>query len=295
MEIVLDISPKEVFTQRYHGKLDIISIGEWRKGIAIGYRKDPTSYHSVPCLINNNDKIIYEGYSCYDYVEGIYRTSKGYYVVTESRDFSAPGKDSKFMGTFLKCVISEDGTKKIFYSDFKNGHYKNDWFDSEDLDVFTPKEMGQSIVEYNNVFYRLDDFTRLFEIPKKFKIESIFEQGFCLLSVPEDNRDIIVTVKDKEIVEYFDVNNYDSLFKLIDKTGIYSLIELCKNDNLPTINILKKQREIIERQNKQEKSNRLRKIYCYSSYTFPRNYISKDLTTLEEFKNGIDLNKNEIT
>lgn len=290
-------SPKKEFKQQYGAvvdNLEIEYIGEWRKGIAIGYSKDPMSYRMVPHLISKDKKILYRGYACSDYVEEIYRTSKGYYVVNEYRDFSAPGKDSDYRGPVLKCFISEDGKERIHHSEIKYGYFKNNWYDSNNKEVFTPKEMGLGIVEHENIFYNLTDFTKLFEIPKKYKIESIFEYGLCLFSVPEDNRDFIVIVKNKEVVEYVVVNDLDHLTKLIEKTNDTSLIKFCTTESNPTINILRKQQEIIDNTQKAEKSNRLRKVKFYSDYYFPRHYISEVLITEKEFENGIVLSNDEL-
>ena len=176
---------KLVFTQKYEVQIDNLEIeyiSEWRKGIAIGYSKDNiSSYKYIPNLISKNNKILYHGYSCYDYVEEIYRTSKGYYLVYDYKDFSAPGKDPDYRGPFLKCIISENGEEIIRQYDIEkyqlNKHrvFKNNWYNSNDKDVFIPKEMGLGIVEYENSFYRLEDFKKLFEIPHKYKIESIFD------------------------------------------------------------------------------------------------------------------------
>lgn len=276
------------------GKRKIEYIGEWRKGIAIGYSKDSMCHEHVPNLINKNNELLYVGYACADYVEEIYRTSKGYYVVTEYRDMSAPGKDSDYRGPFLKCVISEDGSDIIHHSKMRYGHYKNDWYDSDDTAVFRPKEMGCGIIENEHSFYRLDDFKKLFEIPKTYKIESIFEHGYCLLSVPDDNRDFIVTVKAKEIIDYFDVNDAEKLFKLIDKTNDSSLIRLSSNEETPSIRAFKKQLKQIEEQKEKEKEERLNKVKLFSACTYPRHYISEQSVTIEEFMNGITISKEEL-
>lgn len=146
---------RKLFTQNYEvriDKLEINSIGEWRKGVAIAYSG------SIPNLINRDNKVLYYGYGCEDYVEEIYRTSKGYYLVYHYKDFSAPGKDPDYRGPFLKCVISENGEEIIYQSDidkylYKSLDFKSDWYNPYDNDVFIPKEMGLGIVEYDNSFY----------------------------------------------------------------------------------------------------------------------------------------------
>lgn len=121
---------RKLFTQNYEvqiGKLKIDSISEWRKEVAIAYSG------SIPNLINRDNKVLYYGYGCEDYVEEIYRTSKGYYLVYHYKDFSAPGKDPDYRGPFLKCVISENGEEIIYQSDIErylyiNRDFKNDWY-----------------------------------------------------------------------------------------------------------------------------------------------------------------------
>ena len=112
---------RKLFTQKYEVQIDNLKIeyiSEWRKGVTIGYSKDNiSSYKYIPNIINKNNKILYHGYGCYDYVEEIYRTSKGYYLVYHYKDFSAPGKDPDYRGPFLKCVISENGEEIIYQSD----------------------------------------------------------------------------------------------------------------------------------------------------------------------------------
>ena len=273
--MVVFVKPPKEFHQHYGvevGNRKIEYVGEWRKGIAIGYSKDPMGYEYVPNLINKDGELLYSGYACHYYVEEIHRTSKGFYIVTGYTDYSAPGKDPDYRGPFLKYVISEDGRNKIRYNK---------------KDYFIPKEMGLGIVENENTFYQLDDFKKLFKIPKKFVIESIFEDGMCLLSVPEDNRDFIVTVKANEIVDYVEVNDADKLFKLISKTNDASLIFMSTNDKSPAINAFMKQQKQIEEQKKKEHIKRLKEVYYYSASTYPRNYISEKLVTVKEFEDGI--------
>lgn len=273
---------------------EIRSIGEWRKGVAIGYATNPIDHHSVPYLINKSDEILYEGYSCCDYAEEIYRTSKGYYIVTGYRDTSAPGKDSHYSGPYIRRIIDEDGRTVIHKCNVFYDSINCRWYDPNDEDFFIPREMGMGIVEYNGSFFRLDNFEKLFEIPQQYKIESIFEKGVCLLSVPQDNREFFVLVKNKEIVDYFDVNNENKLFKLINKTGNLELINYNNNEDSIAIRIFKEQKKNIDEKEEKEKRHRLEKINYYSSNTYPRHYISEDLITVEEFKNGITLCAQEI-
>lgn len=287
---------RKLFTQNYNvqmGKLKINSISEWRKGVAIAYSG------SIPNLINRDNKVLYYGYGCYDYVEEIYRTSKGYYLVYHYKDFSAPGKDPDYRGPFLKCVISENGEEIIYQSDidkylYKSLDFKSDWYNPYDNDVFIPKEMGLGIVEYDNSFYQLDDYKKLFEIPHKFKKESIFEQNQCLLSVPDDNRDIIVTVKNAEAVDFVEVNDVDKMINLIDRTNDASLIKFSTNINSTIVKVLKKQVEIIEGKREEEKSKLLEKVNYYSDYKYPRHYISDKSITLDEFEKDITLDNDEV-
>ena len=282
--VIFDI-PKTVFHQRYEFEIEKIKIkytGEWRKGIAIGYGSNPLIYQDIPYLITK-DKVLYRGENDYYHVDEIYRTSEGYYLVYYYRDCSAPGKDSDYRGPILKCVISEDGKTKITPYKMKGGDLNTGWYDSNNKKVFVPKEMGLSIVEFENSFYRLEDFKKLYEIPSKFKIESIFERGLCLLSVPEDNRDFIVTVKNKEAIDYIDVNNVDKLTELIEKTNDISLINYNCSENNAVIKVIKKQQQKIENKEFNEKRKRLKKVEFYSSTSYPRNYISKESATKEEF------------
>lgn len=294
---------RKLFTQKYEVQIDNLKIeyiSEWRKGVTIGYSKDNiSSYKYIPNIINKNNKILYHGYGCYDYVEEIYRTSKGYYLVYHYKDFSAPGKDPDYRGPFLKCVISENGEEIIYQSDidkylYKSLDFKSDWYNPYDNDVFIPKEMGLGIVEYDNSFYQLDDYKKLFEIPHKFKIESIFEQNQCLLSVPDDNRDIIVTVKNAEAVDFVEVNDVDKMINLIDRTNDASLIKFSTNINSTIVKVLKKQVEIIEGKREEEKCKLLEKVNYYSDYKYPRHYISDKSITLDEFEKDITLDNDEV-
>ncbi len=294
--VIFDI-PKTKFTQRYEFEIDKIKIrytGEWRKGVAIGYGSNPMSYQDIPYLISK-DKILYRGDNDYYHVDEIYRTSEGHYLVYYYRDCSAPGKDSDYRGPFLKCVISEDGKTKISPYKMKNGNIDTGWYDSNNKKVFVPKEMGNGIVEFDNSFYRLDDYEKLFEIPQKFKIESIFEHGLCILSVPEDNRDFIVTVKNNEAVDYVEVNDADKLVKLIEKTNNTSLIKYSNREDNAVINVIRKQQETIEDKEYFEKYERLKKVYYYSEYTYPLNYISEESASKTDFENGITLSHEELT
>lgn len=293
--VIFDI-PMTEFNQRYEVELEKIKIqytGEWRKGVAIGYGRNPMSYQDIPYLISK-DKILYRGNNDYYHVEEIYRTSEGYYLVFYYRDCSAPGKDSDYRGPFLKCVISEDGKTKISPYKMINGDINTGWYDSNNKKVFVPKEMGNGIVEFGNSFYRLDDYRKLFEIPQKFKIESIFEHGLCLLSVPEDNRDFIVTVKNKEVVDYVEVNDAEKLVKLIEKTNNTSLIKYSNREDNAVINVIKKQQETIEVKEYFEKCERLKRVYYYSKCTYPYNYISEESVSITEFENGITLSQKEL-
>lgn len=288
--------PKTEFRQRYEVVLEntkILYTGEWRKGVAIGYSRNPMSYKDIPNLISK-DKVLYHGDAYYDIVEEIYRTSEGYYLVYYYRDCSAPGKDSDYRGPFLKCVISEDGKTKIPHYKMKNGNLETGWFDSNNRKVFVPKEMGNGIVEFENSFYRLDDFEKLFEIPQRFKIESIFEQGLCILSVPVDNRDFIVTVKNNEVVDYVDVNDPEKLVKLIEKTNDTSLIKFSERVDNAIINVIKKQQETIEDKEYHEKCEHLKIVDYYSASTYPRHYISDESITKEDFEKGITLTNHEL-
>ena len=282
--VIFDI-PKTVFHQRYEFEIEKIKIkytGEWRKGIAIGYGSNPLSYQDIPYLITK-DKVLYRGENDYYHVDEIYRTSEGYYLVYCYRDCSAPGKDSDYRGPFLTYVISEDGKTRISPYKMINGDINTGWCDSNNKRVFVPREMGMGIIEFENSFYRLEDFKKLYDIPSKFKIESIFERGLCLLSVPEDNRDFIVTVKNKEAIDYIDVNNVDKLTELIEKTNDISLINYNCSENNAVIKVIKKQQQKIENKEFNEKRKRLKKVEFYSSTSYPRNYISKEIATKEEF------------
>ena len=293
--VIFDI-PKTVFQQRYEFEIEKIKIkytGEWRKGIAIGYGSNPLSYQDIPYLITK-DKVLYRGENDYYHVDEIYRTSEGYYLVYCYRDCSAPGKDSDYRGPFLTHVISEDGKTRISPYKMINGDMNTGWCDSNNKRVFVPREMGMGIIEFENSFYRLEDFKKLYDIPSKFKIESIFERGLCLLSVPEDNRDFIVTVKNKEAIDYIDVNNVDKLTELIEKTNDISLINYNCSENNAVIKVIKKQQQKIENKEFNEKRKRLKKVEFYSSTSYPRNYISKESATKEEFLNGIILSEEEI-
>lgn len=295
-------SPKLDYTQKYEVQIDNLKIeyiSEWRKGIAIGYSKDNiSSYKYIPNLISKNNKILYHGYGCYDYVEEIYRTSKGYYLVYHYKDFSAPGKDPDYRGPFLKCVISENGEEIIYQSDidkylYKSLDFKSDWYNPYDKDVFIPKEMGLGIVEYDNSFYQLEDFKKLFEIPHKFKIESIFEQNRCLLSVPEDNRDIIVTVKNNKAIDYTDVDDIEKLTTLIDMTNDSTLIKYSTSKE-PTANVIRRMQAIIDMHQADKKAEALCDVNYYSAYTHPRHFISDHPIAINDFDKGIIISKEEI-
>ena len=288
--------PKTEFRQRYEveiEKLKILYTGEWRKGVAIGYSRNPMSYQDIPNLISK-DKVLYRGDNDYYHVEEIYRTSQGYYLVYYYRDCSAPGKDSDYRGPILKCVISEDGKTRISPYKMTNGDKNTGWYDSNKKKVFVPKEMGMGIVEFENSFYRLEDFKKLFDIPKKFRIETVFEQGLCLLSVPDDNRDFIVIVKNKEVVDYSEVNDADKLIRLIEKTNDTSLINFSSRKDNVAINVIKKQQRKKENKEYNEKCKRLKKVEIFSAYTYPRHYISEDSVTTEGFLNGIILSQEEL-
>ena len=292
--VLLDI-PKTEFRQQYEvevEKLKILYTGEWRKGVAIGYSRSLMGFENIPNLISK-DKILYRGNDSY-HGEKIYRTSEGYYLVYYYRDCSAPGKDFDYRGPFLKYAISEDGKTIICPYKMINGDIKSGWYDSNNKKVFVPKEMGNSIVEFNNSFYRLDDFEKLFEIPQKFKIESIFENGLCRLSVPEDNRDFIVTVKNNEVVDFVDVNDADKLVKLIGKTNNTSLIKFSNRKDNAAINVIKEMQETIECNEFLEKWEHLEKVDYYSSSTFPRHYISEESVSITDFENGIIFSQKEL-
>lgn len=265
-------------------------IGEWRKDVAIGFWTHPINHHRVSLLINKNNEILYEGYSCYDFTEKIYRTSKGYYIVTGYRDCSAPGKAPDYRGPYIQRIIDEVGKTVMRKCGIEYDSLTDRWYDPNDMDFFIPREMGMGIVENEGSFYQLSDFKKIFEIPRKFKLESVFEQGLCLLSVPDDNRDFIVTVVGKEIVSFFDVNDSERLFALIDKTNDTSLIKFSKDNRSPSIAVFKKQLTLIEEKQKEQ----LNKVIRYSAYSYPRYYISEKNVTIEEFENGITITKNEL-
>ncbi|MBR6332867.1 MAG: hypothetical protein IKR77_00545 [Bacteroidales bacterium] len=261
-------------------------IGQWRKDIAIAYKNDPIYREEVPCLINKEREIIYEGNCNEGYPDEIYRTSKGYYLVYYYKDISAPGKDSRYSGPYLKKVISEDGKSQIWAYGFEYKVFKNEWYDTKDKNVFITKDMGDGIVEHNNSLYRLEDFKKIGDLPKKFKIESIFEDGLCLLSVPKDNRDYFVIVKNGEIDNFFEVNDTNKLISLIDKTNDTSIIKYCTNNKSPIIRVLKKQQDKVDDYIADEFYN-----YLFSHGRFR---ISDNPFTAEDFESGIDLDKNEI-
>lgn len=275
-------------------KRKIEYIGQWRKGVAIGYIKHPSYHHYVPLLINKNNEILFECYACAEYTEEIYRTSRGYYIVTGFRDCSAPGKDPVYSGPLVQRIIDEDGRKEIHNCNLVYDSSTGKWSDPDDDDFFIPKDMGMGIVENNGSFYKLDTFEKIFEIPQKYILESIFEQGLCLFSVPEDNRDFIVMVKNNEIIDYLNVNNENKLLKLIDRTGDTSLVNYSNNDSSFAINVLKKQLKIIKEQKETDKKQRLEMINYYSSHSYPRHYISEELTTIEDFKNEIKISEAEL-
>lgn len=185
----------------------------------------------------------------------------------------------------MKCVISEDGGQIIYLKRFE--YYNNDWYDSEDNNFFIPREMGYGIVEHENSFYRLDDFEKLFELPQKFKIESIFDNEKCLLSIQEDNRDLIVVVKNKKAIDYVDVNDINKLVKFIERTNDTSLINYCTNKDNPIINIIKRQWNTI-------KNIQLENVHFYSNTDYPRHCISEQTVTESDFEDGITLSVEEL-
>lgn len=279
---------REVFRQRFDKDK---SIGEWRKGVAIGYE-----YNNVPYLISEDKKILYRGGIIENhYVDEILRTSEGYYLVYEYKDCSAPGKDSEYRKK-LSFIISEDGENRIPLSKLKNIREKSSYIEDNGKKVFVPREMGLGIVEHENTFYRLEDFEKLFDIPKKFVIKSIFENGFCRLSIPEDNRDFIVTVKNKKVEDWVDVNDVDKLTQLIEKTNDTSLVKYCKREDSAFINIIKKQQEEIKEKERLTKREHLAKVIFYSDYPYYDrcNYISEEIVTPSDFEQGITLSQEEL-
>ena len=303
--IVLD-NPTKKYWKRYNVEVNGVKIlytGEWRKDIAIGY-SEASRNHDVPNLVSRDKKILYRGdVNREGYVDEIYRTSAGYYLVYSWRDWSAPGKDSDYRKS-LKCIISEDGQTKIdpsridsplpsMYTDTEST-----WIDKNGSEVFIPREVGMGIVEYENSFYRLDDFKKIFDIPQKFHLENIFEKGFCRFSVPEDNRDFIVTVKKNEIVDWVETNNVEGLVQLIEKTSDTSLIKYCKKNDSSIISVIKKQQKSLIEQEQIAKENRLSKVIFYSVGGYPfygqNNSISDTMVTAEDFLQGITFSPDEL-
>lgn len=178
----------------------LATIGMRRKGIAIAFVPqrfvNHVQYSSTYYLVNKDDKVIFELNTEYKenyfeyYHNRIYRTIKGFYII-------------EYNGLYIRNRVGRDD-QEIEYANIKvldeNGHNVSSWNSKEIGINKEPHYMGYGIFEFENTFYDSESLEKLFSIPSKFRIETIFTNDLARLSVNQ-SFEYAVIVKDKEIVE----------------------------------------------------------------------------------------------
>ena len=161
-----------------------------------------------------------------------------------------------------------------------------------------PMEMGYGLLYYEHTFYDIESLEMKFFISKDFQVESIFKDGLCDLNYVKENRDLIITVKENEIIDSFNINDTDRLINVVRKTGDLDIFNFCGSAN-PENNLnINELKEVIINEKKKELGSFVDYIgrekdcyYCNSRE--PLKSISRRVFTREQFIDGVDLLNSE--
>lgn len=222
------IHKNEVDSSWQNKNTSLATIGMRRKGIAIAYipkrSVNYVQYSSTYYLVNKDNEVIFELNTEYKethfeyYNNRIYRTIKGYYIIEynglEIRN--RVGRDDQEFDYTGVEVLDENGDKVPSWD-------KNEIGIDKECNY-----MGYGIFEFENTFYNSESLEKLFSIPSKFHIDTIFENAFAQLSVNQ-SFEFAVIVKDKNIIEqslFTDLENikdkYEKAERLFLKKMHYS-------------------------------------------------------------------------
>lgn len=222
------IHKNEVDSSWQNKNTSLATIGMRRKGIAIAYipkrSVNYVQYSSTYYLVNKDNEVIFELNTEYKethfeyYNNRIYRTIKGFYIIEynglEIRN--RVGRDDQEFDYTGVEVLDENGDKVPSWD-------KNEIGIDKECNY-----MGYGIFEFENTFYNSESLEKLFSIPSKFHIDTIFENAFAQLSVNQ-SFEFAVIVKDKNIIEqslFTDLENikdkYEKAERLFLKKMHYS-------------------------------------------------------------------------
>lgn len=222
------IHKNEVDSSWQNKNTSLATIGMRRKGIAIAFipkrSVNYVQYSSTYYLVNKDNEVIFELNTEYKethfeyYNNRIYRTIKGYYIIEynglEIRN--RVGRDDQEFDYTGVEVLDENGDKVPSWD-------KNEIGIDKECNY-----MGYGIFEFENTFYNSESLEKLFSIPSKFHIDTIFENAFAQLSVNQ-SFEFAVIVKDKNIIEqslFTDLENikdkYEKAERLFLKKMHYS-------------------------------------------------------------------------
>ena len=186
------------------------TIGMRRKGIAIAFVPNRfvnyVQYSSTYYLVNKDNEVIFELNTEYKethfeyYHNRIYRTIKGFYIIEKNglEIRTRVGKDDQEIDYTSVEVLDENGDKVPTWD-------KNDIGIDKECNY-----MGYGIFEFENTFYDSESLEKLFSIPSKFHIETIFENDMARLSINQ-SFEFAVIVKDKNIIEQCVFKELDNL------------------------------------------------------------------------------------
>lgn len=176
-------------------------LGNWRKGIAI---------FGQNMLIDKNYNEIAK-------VNGrLYRIFGGYYANLGIRKYNYitfPGKDreTEYEQMLIINALFDENGNRIEHQQSLEIFKKIDILQS-----LIAVEVGDDRVFYKNALYNLQDYSLITKFSKNIILDGVFTNGYCKVTIPDDNRDFIVVVHDHKINHVFTEQEFNHLRTLLD-------------------------------------------------------------------------------
>lgn len=161
----------------------------------------------------------------------------GYYVSLRKhrfnyRTFPGQDRDTEYeTTTVIYEIYDEDGTRL-------NSEERESLIESMDiLQIMTAVEIGEDRVFFNNALYNLKDYSLITKYLKNIHLDGLFNNGYCKVRIPEDDRDFIVAVDNHKICYAFTECEFERLTKVLnlvveEEKRIYSVSQTVKKEEI---------------------------------------------------------------
>lgn len=161
----------------------------------------------------------------------------GYYVSLGEHRFNYltfPGqdRDTEYETTTVIYEIYDENGAQL------NNEERESLIESMDiLQVMTAVEIGEDRVFFNNALYNLKDYSLIAKYPKNIHLDGLFNNGYCKVRIPEDDRSFIVAVHEHKICHVFDECAFERLIKVLnlvveEEKSIYSVSKTVKKEEI---------------------------------------------------------------